>query len=422
MGHIGEKNIYRKLGRKIDNLTIRAPWNKNLYAILRELYSPEEAEVVVKMPFGFIKFEQIEKSTGIESTKLQNILESLCTKGLVMDIYLHGAYRYTVSPMVIGIFEFTMMRTGDNLNSREWARLFHTYMLEDDAFFAKNFKHGEKISFMRALPHEEAVKDSEHVEILDYEKAEAIIENSRKFSISVCSCRHEKLHLDKKECDVPLEKCSTLGVGTDYFIRHNLAKEVSKSEMLENLAQSKEMGLVLNADNVKKNVSYICHCCKCCCNILLGISKFGYPNIIVTSTFIAEIDKEVCVGCGVCVKTCPINAIEMITEKNPEIDKAVCLGCGVCALKCKSGALKLVKREQRILHPETTFQRIILQCLERGTLQNQIFKEPHNMSHSFMRGFIGGFLKLPPVKKALMSDMLRSSFLDYMEKRVRRRK
>ena len=33
-----------------------------------------------------------------------------------------------------------------------------------------------------------------------------------------------------------------------------------------------------------------------------------------------------------------------------------------------------------------------------------------------MKGFVGGFLKLTPVKKALMSDMLRSSFLDAMKK------
>jgi len=36
-----------------------------------------------------------------------------------------------------------------------------------------------------------------------------------------------------------------------------------------------------------------------------------------------------------------------------------------------------------------------------------------------MRGFIGGFLRLPPIKKALMSDMLRSSFLASMKMGIR---
>jgi len=73
-----------------------------------------------------------------------------------------------------------------------------------------------------------------------------------------------------------------------------------------------------------------------------------------------------------------------------------------------------VKREKRVLHPETTFERVILQTLERGTLQNQIFDNPQSVTQKFMRGFIGGFLRLPPVKAFLMSDMLRSSFLHAM--------
>jgi hypothetical protein len=37
-----------------------------------------------------------------------------------------------------------------------------------------------------------------------------------------------------------------------------------------------------------------------------------------------------------------------------------------------------------------------------------------------MRGFVGGFLKLPPVKAALMSDVLRSSFLNAMASGVQK--
>ena len=92
----------------------------------------------------------------------------------------------------------------------------------------------------------------------------------------------------------------------------------------------------------------------------------------------------------------------------PVVDRTLCIGCGVCTLKCKPGAMKLHKRAQRVLHPETTFERIILQCLERGTLQNQLFDNPSSLTHAFARACLGGFLRIPPVKKALMSDLLRS--------------
>ncbi|HAR49979.1 MAG TPA: 4Fe-4S ferredoxin, partial [Smithella sp.] len=96
-----------------------------------------------------------------------------------------------------------------------------------------------------------------------------------KFSIGLCSCRHEKHHVDEKKCDIPLDTCTSFGYGADYLIRNKMAKEVSKSEMLDHFARSREMGLVFCADNVQKNITFICHCCGCCCNILLGISKFG---------------------------------------------------------------------------------------------------------------------------------------------------
>ncbi|MBW1795184.1 MAG: 4Fe-4S binding protein [Deltaproteobacteria bacterium] len=422
MGHIiGKENIYTKLGQKIDSLQTRAPWSKAFYEILKELYSTEEADVVVKMPFGLSTIDRIAKITKYEKSRLRRILDELCFKGLVMDLWANDDYYYSPSPFVIGIFEFTMMRTGDHLNTRKWAHLFDEYMHKEGLFYKANLEDGQKVSPLRTLPHEEAISDSHYLEILDYEKATFIVEESDRFSIGICSCRHEKLHLDQKECDTPLNTCSSFGFAADYLIRRNLAKEVSKSEMLENVARSKELGLVFEADNIQRNVTFICHCCKCCCNALAGISRHGYPNTVVTSSFIAEVDESKCAGCGKCAKACPINAIEMVPidkaetkkkkKKQSKIDTSICLGCGVCALQCETEALRLVKRKQRVIPPETTFERLILACLERDNLQYLLFDNPQSVTQKYMRGFVGGFLKLPSVKKALMSDMLRSRFL-----------
>jgi hypothetical protein len=71
----------------------------------------------------------------------------------------------------------------------------------------------------------------------------------------------------------------------------------------------------------------------------------------------------------------------------------------------------LEKRRQRVFHPEDSFERVILQSLERGTLQNLIFDNPNSRTEHFMRHLLGGFLRLSPVKRALMSETLRSRFL-----------
>ncbi len=424
MAHAIGKDIYQKLGGKIDGLHVRVARNQKLYTILKELYSPKEAEVVVKMPYSLSRLERISKSTGYQETELRSVLEKLCEKGLVIDLCLKGVWHYIPSPMVIGIFEFTMMRTGEDHDPKKYAKLFHEYLLGDGSFFSANMGRGQKIALARALPYEEAVLEEEMVEVLDYEKAKNIVETARGISLGTCSCRHEKMHVGAKACDVPLDSCTSFGAAADYLIRNRLAKEISKNEMLELLARSREMGLVLNADNVQKRVSFICHCCGCCCNMLQGIKKFGFANTIMTSSYIAAVDFDKCKSCGKCSKACPIDAIDMRAsgqeapqqKKRPEINKDFCLGCGVCSLSCPTESLKLVKRKQKILTPETTFERVVLQCLEQGTLQNQLFDDTQKISHKFMRVFLGTFLKLPPIKRALLSDTLRSRFLSSLKK------
>ena len=428
MGHLVGKDLYRQLGKKIDELTLRAPWNDALYALLEELYSAGDAELILKMPYGLSTIGRLERLTGRPRPELEQHLASLCSRGLVFDVFLRERFLYAPSPMVVGIFEYTMMRTAPDADHKKHARLFRDY-LEAGGFYEANFGDGQKVSVMRALPHEGSVHPEDYVEVLDYEKATAIIENSTRFAMGLCSCRHEAEHMGERKCQAPLDNCSTMGEAmVDFMVRRQFAREVSKAEMLENLARSKELGLVLNADNVQRNVAFICHCCGCCCNVLQGITRHGYPNAVVTSNFIAASDRDLCKGCNTCSRSCPIQAIPREADADPrfkkfgrpKVDESLCIGCGVCTLRCKSGAMKLRKRAQRVLHPETTFERVILQCLERGTLQNQLFSDPGSKTHAYLRAVVGGFLRLPPVKQALMSDALRSRFLKAVKQGIRR--
>jgi Pyruvate/2-oxoacid:ferredoxin oxidoreductase delta subunit len=420
MGHLAGKDIFKRLGKKIDGLTVRVPWNDTLHEILKELYSADDADLIVKMPFNFSTIERIEATTGIPHAGLQRQLESLCSRGLVMDVCVENVYYYVPSPMMLGLFEFTIMRTG-GLDHDKVTRLFQEY-LDGGVYWKGNFGQHQHMPLVRTVPHETPPAE-EYVEVLDYEKAEALIDGSTHLAMGVCACRHEQEHLGQA-CGHPMDNCSSLGALADYLIRNGLAREVSQTEMRENVARSRERGLVLTVDNVQRNVNFMCHCCACCCRMIQGITRYGYANIIVSSTLMPEIRQDRCKGCGTCVQRCPIQAISLVPDADPrfakrgrpQVDEAACLGCSVCAVACRSNAIQMRKREQRVFHPATTFERTIIQCLERGTLQNQLFDDPGSKSQSFLRGLIGGFLRLPPVKQVLMSDAVRSRFLDVVRR------
>ncbi|MEN6626373.1 MAG: NADH-quinone oxidoreductase subunit NuoB [Candidatus Sumerlaeia bacterium] len=73
------------------------------------------------------------------------------------------------------------------------------------------------------------------------------------------------------------------------------------------------------------------------------------------------VDPELCLeGCEVCVKTCPVGALERPTAAAPRVDLGKCLFCADCAEACPVGAighsrdwrLAARKREHFILSPD----------------------------------------------------------------------
>ena len=51
-----------------------------------------------------------------------------------------------------------------------------------------------------------------------------------------------------------------------------------------------------------------------------------------------EINTDNCIGCGYCVRDCPVDAVKMV-KKKAVINDQWCTHCGVCLRVCESDAV-----------------------------------------------------------------------------------
>ena len=121
--------VYEKL---TDALRMRggvAPAIKcpEFYALMEELFTPDEAEMASKMPFGLVSAADMAKETGGDPEVTGEILESMANKGLLLSFVQHDVMHYDLLQLVPGIFEMQFMTGEVSERAKRLAYLFEDY-------------------------------------------------------------------------------------------------------------------------------------------------------------------------------------------------------------------------------------------------------------------------------------------------------
>jgi ferredoxin len=390
------------------------------------LFSQREAGLVAQLPIKPFTADKADSIWKMGITESRMILDELASRGILIDMEIRGTTLYVLPPPMAGFFEFSLMRVRDDIDQKLLSELFHQYLNVEEDFIKALFATGDT-QLGRAFVQEPVLSGDNALHVLDYERASHVIDTAKHIGVGVCYCRHKMQHLDRS-CDAPMNICMTFGATAQSLSRHDITRSVDKAEARDLLDEAYEKNLVQFGENVQRRVSFICHCCGCCCEAMIAARKYGILQPVHTSNFLPAVEQGSCNGCGKCVTVCPVEAIALISANDPgkpalklaRVDNDICLGCGVCVRNCNIGALALESRPERIMTPLTTTRRTILMAIERGTLQNLIFDNQVLMSHRALAAMLGVILNLPPVKRAMASKQIKSRYLQWAERAVTR--
>ena len=333
-------DVYRELQQHLNKMPIGYPETKSgvEIRILKRLFDSNQAKMAMNLSWKWESIEEIYKkltNNEFHISEIEAFLDKMVEKGTLNFKRKDNKKYYANAPIVVGMYEYQLSHLDNELVND----FFH-YIKEAFGFEMMR----TKISQLRTIPIEQSI--NHEINIATYEDIRNIFEKANQpIAVTECICK-KGTDLIGKSCKITnrREICMAIDWMAQLYIDQGWARQITKEEALEILQKNEDDGLIINVENTE-NPTFFCGCCTCCCGLTAGLKYLHQPSKLAGNNFYANINEELCSGCGVCVERCQLEAITLI-DNISKINTNRCIGCGNCIAVCPVEAIKLIKKEK----------------------------------------------------------------------------
>jgi Pyruvate/2-oxoacid:ferredoxin oxidoreductase delta subunit len=357
---MSESAFYKVARLSVKAATMPFPVNENVVNILKLVINEEHANFILKaFKTKWLSEKDIIDKTQMDDNYVREMLHDLTHIGIIINLPhpKTGVEHFKVVAFFPGLLEFTLMKGERGEKQKKIAQLWENIFMDFKDSTQQNYEKTISrfkqfnVGTDRVIPVEKEISSGQDT-VLPLEDVKTIINSHDVIGVAVCYCRHRNDLLNNpcKVTDVR-ENCILLGRTAQYCIQNGFAREISKEEALTILKKAEDEGLVHKAFHQKLDPTSefegLCNCCACCCGTFYNYHSGAMPAMSYSS-YLAQVDQDLCVSCGTCVKLCPMKAIDLNGDF-AVVNQEKCIGCGVCAHHCPEEAIELKRIGERLV-------------------------------------------------------------------------
>lgn len=343
-------------------LLIGPPPGDDLLEMMTHLFTNDEADVAQHLaPLIPLTAAQLARRTGRTIADIAPVLDNLANNKRVIMSF-GKPERYTILPLVPGLFESIIVSPDLSTNNRWHKRFAELFEKVFDSAYIKEYIDKSAPALVRYIPNQGALSNTLQ-SAWPTDMLEELLDPYDTFGIAHCQCR-VVTQLAERGCGKPTLNCVSIGPLAKPLIDKGYFRKADKEEVIEAKKIAEQNGCVtwmMNVQNSKEgNIS--CSCCGCCCHALRSITQFSSPGLISAPRFMPYRDDSACAYCGKCSAVCTMGAWKKVGGAAVYFEPHRCIGCGLCVTSCPNKALTL-KPVATAKKPETNLNVLSMKAL-----------------------------------------------------------